>query len=103
MLFYRAALPLSRQTLSYVAGVIRRHRRVTWHGRGFGTKRPAPARTWSRRMPIRARLEQLAQRTTLPPRSAAMRAPNWRPTAPWRPEVLEIAMTICRLWVHEYA
>ena len=28
MLFYRAALPLSRQTLSYVAGVIRRHRAV---------------------------------------------------------------------------
>ena len=27
MLFYRAALPLSRQTLTYVAGVIRRHRR----------------------------------------------------------------------------
>ena len=27
MLFYRAALPLSRATLSYVAGVIRRHRR----------------------------------------------------------------------------
>ena len=26
MLFYRAALPLSRQTLTYVAGVIRRHR-----------------------------------------------------------------------------
>jgi len=26
MLFYRAALPLSRQTLSYVAGVIRWHR-----------------------------------------------------------------------------
>ena len=26
MLFYRAALPLSHQTLSYVAGVIRRHR-----------------------------------------------------------------------------
>jgi hypothetical protein len=26
MLFYRAALPLSRQTVSYVAGVIRRHR-----------------------------------------------------------------------------
>jgi hypothetical protein len=26
MLFYRSALPLSRQTLSYVAGVIRRHR-----------------------------------------------------------------------------
>jgi hypothetical protein len=26
MLFYRAALPLSRQALSYVAGVIRRHR-----------------------------------------------------------------------------
>jgi hypothetical protein len=26
MLFWRAALPLSRQTLSYVAGVIRRHR-----------------------------------------------------------------------------
>jgi len=26
MLFYRAALPLSRQTLSYVTGVIRRHR-----------------------------------------------------------------------------
>src|SRR5690606_12952915 len=25
MLFYRAALPLSRQTLCYVAGVIRRH------------------------------------------------------------------------------
>jgi hypothetical protein len=28
MLFYRAALPLSRQTLSYVAAVIRRHRAV---------------------------------------------------------------------------
>jgi hypothetical protein len=27
MLFYPAALPLSGQTLSYVAGVIRRHRR----------------------------------------------------------------------------
>ena len=27
MLFYRAALPLSRATLAYVAGVIRRHRR----------------------------------------------------------------------------
>jgi hypothetical protein len=27
MLFYRAALPLSRQTLTYVAGIIRRHRR----------------------------------------------------------------------------
>jgi hypothetical protein len=26
MLFYPAALPLSAQTLSYVAGVIRRHR-----------------------------------------------------------------------------
>ena len=26
MLFYRAALPLSRQTLTYVAGVIRRYR-----------------------------------------------------------------------------
>jgi hypothetical protein len=31
MLFYPAALPLSAQTLSYVAGVIRRHRRQkTW-------------------------------------------------------------------------
>src|SRR6478609_3675158 len=28
MLFYRAALPLSRKTLNYAAGVIRRHRRV---------------------------------------------------------------------------
>jgi hypothetical protein len=28
MLFYRAALPLSRQTLNYAAGVIRRHRRA---------------------------------------------------------------------------
>jgi DDE superfamily endonuclease/Helix-turn-helix of DDE superfamily endonuclease len=27
MLFYRAALPLSRETLNYVAGVIRRHRK----------------------------------------------------------------------------
>jgi hypothetical protein len=26
MLFYRAALPLSRQALSFVAGIIRRHR-----------------------------------------------------------------------------
>jgi hypothetical protein len=26
MLFYRAALPLSRQTLTFVAGIIRRHR-----------------------------------------------------------------------------
>jgi len=29
MLFYRAALPLSRQTLTYVAGIIRRHRAST--------------------------------------------------------------------------
>src|SRR5215475_3935518 len=27
MLFYRAALPLSSQTLTYVAGIIRRHRK----------------------------------------------------------------------------
>ena len=27
MLFYRAALPLSRATLTYLAGVVRRHRR----------------------------------------------------------------------------
>ena len=27
MLFYPAALPLSRQTLDYTAGIIRRHRR----------------------------------------------------------------------------
>jgi hypothetical protein len=27
MLFYRAALPLSRSTLDYLAGVVRRHRR----------------------------------------------------------------------------
>jgi hypothetical protein len=26
MLFYRAALPLSRKTLDFVAGIIRRHR-----------------------------------------------------------------------------
>jgi hypothetical protein len=26
MLFYRAALPLSRKTLTFVAGLIRRHR-----------------------------------------------------------------------------
>jgi hypothetical protein len=29
MLFYRAALPLSRKTLTFTAGVIRRHRRET--------------------------------------------------------------------------
>ena len=28
MLFYSAALPLSRQTLDYTAGIIRRHRRL---------------------------------------------------------------------------
>ncbi len=28
MLFYRAALPLSSRTLSYVAGMIRRHRKL---------------------------------------------------------------------------
>ena len=27
MLFYRAALPLSRQTLTFVSGIIRRHRK----------------------------------------------------------------------------
>jgi Helix-turn-helix of DDE superfamily endonuclease len=27
MLFYRAALPLSSQTLTYVSGIIRRHRK----------------------------------------------------------------------------
>jgi hypothetical protein len=26
VLFYRAALPLSRKTLNYVSGIIRRHR-----------------------------------------------------------------------------
>ena len=31
LLFYRAALPLSRQTLAYVAGIIRRHRAaIVW-------------------------------------------------------------------------
>jgi hypothetical protein len=35
MLFYRAALPLSRQTLSYVAGVIRRHRAAKKAGHAF--------------------------------------------------------------------
>ena len=29
MLFYRAALPLSRQTLTFVSGIIRRHRAST--------------------------------------------------------------------------
>jgi hypothetical protein len=28
MLFYRAALPLSRKTLTFVSGIIRRHRAV---------------------------------------------------------------------------
>jgi hypothetical protein len=28
MLFYRAALPLSRKALNYVAGIIRRHRKA---------------------------------------------------------------------------
>jgi hypothetical protein len=28
MLFYRAALPLSRKTLNYVAGIVRRHRKA---------------------------------------------------------------------------
>ncbi|MEV7971469.1 transposase family protein, partial [Sphaerisporangium sp. NPDC088356] len=28
MLFYRAALPLSSQTLNYLAGILRRHRRA---------------------------------------------------------------------------
>jgi hypothetical protein len=28
LLFYRAALPLSRQTLAFVSGIIRRHRRA---------------------------------------------------------------------------
>src|SRR5579871_2715948 len=32
MLFYRAALPLSRATLNYLAGVIRRHRRQIGSG-----------------------------------------------------------------------
>ncbi|MBF6303117.1 transposase family protein [Nocardia amamiensis] len=40
MLFYRAALPLSRQTLDYVAGVIRRHRRTI----GSRWRQLAPAR-----------------------------------------------------------
>jgi len=32
MLFYRASLPLSRQTLNYTTGVVRRHRK------GIGSK-----------------------------------------------------------------
>jgi len=38
MLFYPAALPLSRQTLTYVAGVIRRHRKQI----GSPWRKPAP-------------------------------------------------------------
>jgi hypothetical protein len=38
MLFYRAALPLSSQTLTYVAGVIRRHRRQA----GSCWRKPGP-------------------------------------------------------------
>jgi len=37
MLFYPAALPLSRQTLTYLAGIVRRHRD---HRQG-GVERPA--------------------------------------------------------------
>jgi Helix-turn-helix of DDE superfamily endonuclease len=40
MLFYPAALPLSPQTLSYTAGVIRRHRRQT----GSPWRKLSPAR-----------------------------------------------------------
>ena len=39
MLFYPAALPLSRQTLTYTAAIIRRHRRQTgspWRKLGPG-------------------------------------------------------------------
>jgi len=35
MLFYRAAVDWSRSTLNYVAGLIRRHRKIigsTWRG-----------------------------------------------------------------------
>ena len=50
MLFYRAALPLSHQTLTYVAGIIRRHRAAIgslWHTPG--SVHPANARTPSSR------------------------------------------------------
>lgn len=40
MPFYRAALPLSPGTLSYLAGVIRRHRRAT----GSAWRKLNPAR-----------------------------------------------------------
>ena len=39
MLFYPAALPLSRQTLTYTAGIVRRHRRQIgspWRKLGAG-------------------------------------------------------------------
>jgi hypothetical protein len=39
MLFYRAALPLSSRTLTYVSGIIRRHRVSTgsgWRKLNFG-------------------------------------------------------------------
>jgi len=40
MLFYPAALPLSRQTLTYTAGIIRRHRKQT----GSCWRKPNPGR-----------------------------------------------------------
>jgi hypothetical protein len=49
MLTYRAALPLSAQTLSYVAGVIRRHRSKIgscWRKLNPGRQALAPKSAW---------------------------------------------------------
>ena len=43
MLFYPAALPLSRQTLTYTAGVIRRHRSADRLALAQADPRPAGA------------------------------------------------------------
>jgi len=45
MLFYRAALPLSRKTVDFAAGIIRRHRKPA--GSRWRKVNPGSRRSWS--------------------------------------------------------
>jgi len=81
MLFYPAALPLSAQTLSYVAGVIRRHRRQTgsaWRKLSPGPAGPAgaglPAQGRDLRRPGRRVRRRHRHRLAICPRDQALLA-----------------------------
>jgi hypothetical protein len=85
VLFYRAALPLSRQTLTYLAGVIRRHRR--WIGSVWRLLNPGQRKRGYDPRLRRAVLDELGARGQIDCASAivdaaTVRAKGGTPTSP---------------------